>query len=156
NFFALGGHSLLAMRVVARLREALQVDVSLRALFDAPTVAGMAEEIERIRLATDAPRLPPILPVPRHRALPFSFAQQRLWFVDQLAPGNPFYNVPLAVRLWGALDVAALEKALSEIVRRHEVLRTTFETVEGRPVQVIAQTMRPTLPLEDLRALPEE
>jgi len=154
NFLALGGHSLLAMRIAARIREAFQVELPLRTLFEAPTVAGVAEEIEKARMARHELRVPPILPVPRDRDLPLSFAQQRLWFLDQLAPGNSFYNVPVAVRLLGALDVAALERALIEIVRHHEVLRTTFQTVEGRPVQVISQTLVPTLPREDLRELP--
>src|SRR5208282_2164859 len=87
--------------------------------------------------------------------LPLSFAQQRLWFIDQLDPGNSVYNFPVAVRLKGALNLAALEKSLNEIVRRHEALRTTFSMIDGRPIQTIASTLSIKLPLTDLRELPE-
>jgi len=98
---------------------------------------------------------PPMRPVSREEELPLSFAQERLWFLDQLGPGNTAYGIPVAYRLQGSLDVAALEWSLNEIVRRHEVPRTTFAVVDGRPVQVIAPEMRLTLPVEDLRGLPE-
>ena len=97
---------------------------------------------------------PPIPSASRDRDLPLSFAQQRLWFLDQLEPGNPAYNIPAAMRLRGALNVAALEQGLNEVVQRHEVLRTTFSLVEGQPVQVIAPTLTLTLPVVDLRNLP--
>jgi hypothetical protein len=87
--------------------------------------------------------------------VPLSLAQQRLWFLHQLVPGNPVYNIPSAMRLKGRLKVAALDQALSEIVRRHEVLRTTFAVVHGRPVQVITPALALTLPVVDLRQLPE-
>ncbi len=138
NFFALGGHSLLATQLLSRLREALQVELPLRSLFDAPTLAGMATAVDQARRASVGPVAPPLLPVSRADQLPLSFAQQRLWFLDQLEPESPFYNNPSAVRLTGPLDVAAFEQALNEIVRRHEGLRTSFATVDGRPVQVIA------------------
>ncbi|MDY7076205.1 MAG: amino acid adenylation domain-containing protein [Chloroflexota bacterium] len=96
-----------------------------------------------------------IQPIPRDGDLPLSFAQQRLWFLDQFEPGSPFYNVPSAVRLAGPLDVAALEQSLNEIVQRHQVLRTTFQTVDGRAVQVIAPKLTLTLPVVDLGGLPE-
>jgi aspartate racemase len=95
------------------------------------------------------------VPVTRDQDLPLSFAQQRLWFLDQLTPANAFYNIPVALRLTGSLNVAALEQVLGEIVRRHEVLRTTFESVDGRPRQVISAAMRSTIPLIDLRDLAE-
>ena len=141
DFFHLGGHSLLATQVVSRLREAFQVDLPLRGIFELPTVAGLAENIELAMRAGHKLTTPPILPAPRDGELPLSFAQQRLWFIDQLDPGNSAYNFPAAVRLTGPLDLAALQKSLNEIVKRHEVLRTTFVTVEGRPVQVIDPTL---------------
>jgi amino acid adenylation domain-containing protein/non-ribosomal peptide synthase protein (TIGR01720 family) len=155
NFFELGGHSLLATQVLSRLRTAFQVELPLRALFEAPTVAGLAQSIEAARQAEQGLSAPPLGPVPRAGALPLSFAQQRLWFLDQLVPDNPFYNMPSAVRLQGQLDVAALVQSLNEVVRRHEALRTTFATVEGQPVQVIAPTLTVPLPVVDLSELPE-
>ena len=98
---------------------------------------------------------PPMLPVPRDGDLPLSFAQQRLWFLEQLEPGTPFYNIPAALRLTGRLSVAALKQSLDEMIRRHETLRTTFATVDDQPVQVIAPFSAMTLPVVDLRYLPE-
>ncbi|HEY7767793.1 amino acid adenylation domain-containing protein [Longimicrobium sp.] len=152
NFFELGGHSLLATRVVSHIREVFGVEVPLRALFAGPTVAELAVRIEEMRRA-DLPVLPPVVPVERTGALPLSFAQERLWFIDQLEPGSAVYNIPMAWRLGGALDRAALERALGEIVRRHEALRTTFGEVDGSPVQVIAPFSGFVLPAEDLSAL---
>jgi amino acid adenylation domain-containing protein len=155
DFFALGGHSLLAMRLVSRVREALEVELPLRAVFEGPTVAQVAERVEALRRAA-LPAAPPVLPVDRGAPLPLSFAQERLWFLDRLQPGGSFFNVPVFLRLRGALDVAALERALGEIVRRHEALRTTLGQVDGTPVQVIAPFAGFALPVDDLRALEPE
>ncbi len=154
SFFELGGHSLLATRVVSRIREVFAVEVPLRALFEGPTVAELAKAVEDERRRR-LPVLPQVVPVERTGALPLSFAQERLWFLDRLAPDSPFYNVPVAWRLEGALDEAALERALGEIVRRHEALRTTFAEVDGSPVQVIASFEGFALPVEDLSDLSE-
>ncbi len=150
SFFDLGGHSLLATRVISRVREAYQVDLPLRHLFEALTVAGLAERIETAMRAEPGLSAPPIKPVSRDGNLPLSFAQQRLWFIDQMEPGNPSYNMPIAVRLTGALNVVALEASLNEIVRRHESLRTTFSALNGQPQQVIAAAQSLALPVLDL------
>jgi len=138
DFFELGGHSLLATRLVSRIRDSLQVELPLSSLFECSTVAALAERIRESHRDPEGRSAPPIEPVSRDEPLPLSFAQQRLWFLDQMAPGDVAYNLPGAVRLRGSLSAAALEKSLRELVRRHEVLRTTFANVRGRPEQVIA------------------
>jgi hypothetical protein len=126
NFFDLGGHSLLATQVIGRLRSVLQVELPLRCLFESPTIAELAESIEATMKAGQGLKAPPIVPVPRDGKLPLSFAQERLWLVDRLEPNNTAYNMPAALRLVGSLNIAALEQSFNEIVRRHEVLRTSF------------------------------
>ncbi|HET7463045.1 MAG TPA: amino acid adenylation domain-containing protein, partial [Longimicrobium sp.] len=148
EFFGLGGHSLLATRVVSRVRAVFGVELPLRALFEGPTVAEMASAVEDERRA-ELPVLPPVVPSERTGALPLSFAQERLWFLDRLEPGSTTYNLPFARRLRGPLDVDALERSLGEIVRRHASLRTTFAEVDGSPVQVIAPFGGFVLPVEE-------
>ncbi|MEA2602728.1 MAG: hypothetical protein QOF89_3720 [Acidobacteriota bacterium] len=155
DFFAFGGHSLLATRLVSRVRETLQVDVSLRRFFDAPTLAGLAAMIDDLQGqvspvpgAEVAPRPPDADPIP------LSFAQQRLWFLQQLDPASLVYNVPAAIWFRVPLRPDVLERTLHEIVRRHEVLRTRFELRDGQPCQVIDPETRAPLPLVDLSALP--
>ncbi|HVR99575.1 MAG TPA: amino acid adenylation domain-containing protein, partial [Thermoanaerobaculia bacterium] len=147
SFFELGGHSLLAFQVVGRVREALGVEIALREIFEAPAIAGLAARID----ARSAPAAPGIARVPRDGDLPLSFAQQRLWFLDQLDPGTPAYNIPLAVRVTGALSVGLLEWIFAEVVRRHEALRTLF----AGPMQVVAPPWSPRLPVIDLSGLPD-
>src|SRR5579883_1014783 len=137
NFFALGGHSLLATRVISRVHEVLQVELSLPSLFEAPSVAGLARRIEMLN-GIEPEKFAAIQPVSRDTDLPLSFAQTRLWFLNQLERESTAYNIPMALHLMGTLNVAALEMAVQEIVWRHEVLRTTFKLVNGSPVQVIA------------------
>jgi amino acid adenylation domain-containing protein len=155
DLFKLGAHSLLATQVVSRLRRTFQVEVPLRALFETPTIAGLAEKIEAVQREAEGVPVPPLVAVARDRHLPLSFAQQRLWFFSQLEPGSPFYNVPRALRLRGWLNLAALEQSINQIVERHEVLRTAFATVNDEPVQVIAACLRLQVPVVDLRHLPE-
>ncbi|MCP4656403.1 MAG: amino acid adenylation domain-containing protein, partial [bacterium] len=150
NFFALGGHSLLATQVASRVRRELEVELELRILFEQPTVAGLADEVTAARRRAEGLEAPPIRPAARRGPLPLSFAQQRLWILDRLEPGSSLYNIPSVLRLQGRLDIAALTLALAEIGRRHEVLRTRFETVDGDPVQVVEPVPEPALSLLDL------
>jgi amino acid adenylation domain-containing protein len=155
NFFDLGGHSLLAMQLASRLRSSFKVETPLPVLFEAPTVASLAAYVEGAMRNTHGVEAPALVPVARDTDPPLSFAQQRLWFLDQLNPGLSNYNMATALRLSGALDVAALRRSLAEVVRRHEALRTTLPSTEGRPVQRIAPEAELELPLEDLSRLPE-
>ncbi|MGH3933738.1 MAG: amino acid adenylation domain-containing protein, partial [Pseudonocardiaceae bacterium] len=155
NFFELGGDSILSIRVISRLRAALEVDVSPRALFTHPTVAALAAAIASQTGIGNAGALSAIPLVPRDRDLPLSFAQQRLWFLDQFESGSVEYITPLAVRLRGQLDVDALNTALTGLVARHESLRTTFDAVDGRGVQVVHEPDEVQVPVLDLSGLPD-
>ncbi|WP_427156903.1 amino acid adenylation domain-containing protein [Aliinostoc sp. HNIBRCY26] len=153
NFFELGGHSLLATRVISKVRQAFEVELPLRRLFEQPTIAGLATVIDRIIKAGIGLDAPPIERVSRDGELILSFAQQRLWFLTQLQPNSPFNNLCAAFRLQGELNVQALQQSFHEIVRRHEVLRTNFQTVAGKPVQIIASETNFSLPIIDLSNL---
>jgi amino acid adenylation domain-containing protein len=156
NFFELGGHSLLATQFISAVREQFQIELPLHVIFDSPTVAGMAEHLTTILPEEHEVSAPVIAPVSRDRDLPLSFAQRRMWFLNQLEPESAYYNVPLAMRLTGQLNRDALEKAINEVIRRHEVLRTTFATAGGEPVQVINEAVQLTLTVEDISAEGED
>ena len=155
NFFDLGGHSLMAVTVIGRIRKTFQIEIAVSRLFEHPTVSVLASNIDEEIRSGRGLRTPPIVPTSRDGGLPLSFAQQRLWFIDQLSPGNVSSNIPGGIRLTGALNVDALERSLSEIIRRHESLRTRLVGTQGDAVQVIDRPGRWTLPVEDLSDLSE-
>ncbi|NBH05022.1 condensation domain-containing protein, partial [Amycolatopsis sp. SID8362] len=144
SFFELGGDSLLSMRIASRVRADLGVEVSPRVLFTAPTLGAFAAALPTGRTAVE-----PIPVVARDGALPLSFAQQRLWFLDEFEPGGTEYLSPTALLLRGDLDVEALRRALDTLVARHESLRTTFGAVDGRGVQYVGEPYAIELPVED-------
>lgn len=156
NFFDLGGHSLLATQVMSRLRQAFCVDLPLRTVFESPSIAQLADAVEAGRKSGIGEQPPPIQPMPRTGPIPLSFAQQRLWVLAQLEPDSVAYNISIALRITGSLDVAALERSFNEVVRRHESLRTTFRSLNGVPVQVVASSLRLTVTVIDLQHLPVE
>jgi amino acid adenylation domain-containing protein len=154
DFFALGGHSLLALQVASRIRDRFGMELALREVFDEPTIAHLAARVDAARRAGDHEPLPPITRVARDGPLPLSFAQERLFFMDHLEPGSAFYNLPGAIRLHGKLAPDILKKALNEVVRRHETLRTSFGIQAGQPIQLIARECEIDLPLLDLSGRP--
>ncbi len=152
NFFDLGGHSLLATQVVAHVRRDLDTDLPLRAIFEHPTIAELARVVDEHTGASDRPAL---VVATRPERIPLSFAQQRLWFLDQLTPGNSPYLVAGVVRLTGSVDVAALSASLSDLVARHEALRTVFGLHDGVPYQSVQDSAPVVLRVTDLSALSE-
>ncbi|WP_416398937.1 amino acid adenylation domain-containing protein [Allohahella sp. A8] len=165
SFFALGGHSLLATQAMSRVRKAFQIDLPLRMIFEHPTVALLARQVDRAlakggeaaRRSGTLPVSPSLIPSisarPRDARLPLSFAQQRLWYHDQLNPGSSVFNIPFALTLSGQLNITALSQSLDYLVARHEVLRTALPSEQGEPWQQILESLRVELPLEDLSAL---
>ena len=156
NFFEMGGHSLLATQVTSRVRAAFGIEVPLRTLFERASVGELAREIEEKRREGRGERFKGIGRAERGGRVRLSFAQQRLWFIDQLEPGSAAYNVGSAIRVIGDLNIEALRRSFEEIVRRHEVLRTRFEEEEGEPVQVIGESNEVEMAVVELRELGEE
>ncbi len=156
NFFELGGHSLLATKAVAGILKILRVNLPLAAIFDEPTVAGLAARVQSL-MRDDADQMDvPLAPANwGSTAKPLSFAQQRLWFLDQLEPNSSFYNVPMALRLSGPLDSSAMEHALTSLIARHESLRTTLQLQGKEPVQVVASEIPLPVTQIDLTNFPE-
>jgi amino acid adenylation domain-containing protein/thioester reductase-like protein len=139
NFFELGGHSLLATQLVSRVRSSLKVELPLRRLFAAPSIAELALLIQQLQQQDLELAVPPIIKRAKDAEIPLSYAQQRLWFLDQFEPNSSFYNIPFGLRLVGTLNITALEQSLKEIIHRHEALRTNFITVDGQPIQIIRE-----------------
>ncbi|MCC3422541.1 MAG: amino acid adenylation domain-containing protein [Microcoleus sp. PH2017_01_SCD_O_A] len=155
NFLELGGHSLVVTQIATRIRDTFQVELPLRTLFESATVADLARNLEIASQKSPTPQPSSIQPISRHRDLPLSFSQQQLWFLCQLAPDLPFYNEPITIRLPGSVNIAALERSINEIIKRHEILRTTFAVVDGQPVMVIQDAFNFILPVVNIGELPE-
>lgn len=153
NFFESGGHSLLATQVMSRIRSTFQIELPLRTLFEAPTIADCGRYVRMAVTGEQARHGPQLRARERGGYLPMSFAQQRIWFLDQLRPGNPAYNMSGGLRLSGQLDTAVLERSLNEIVRRHEALRTRFAMQQDQPAQTILPTLHIPLIHIDLRSM---
>jgi len=155
GFFALGGHSLLATRVTTRVRVAFGVELPLRAVFESPTLSALAAAVDRLSGGASPDAAPPIVPIPRGGDLPASFAQERMWRMNRAQPGSTAYTIGSVYRFTGALEVDAFERALGEIVRRHEALRTALPEVDGAPVQRVSP---PDFHLarHDVSSLPED
>ncbi len=150
NFFELGGHSLLAIRIISRIREAFHTDLPVRAIFESPCIAELSERIASVRYQKDELMTLPIPVIPRDKEIPLSFAQQRLWFMDQFEERqSPVYNMPIAMRISGELNTEMTEKVLNEIIRRHESLRTIFPAKHGQAIQTILPNLRLSLRIAD-------
>src|SRR6185503_11146986 len=152
DFFALGGHSLLLVQVTSQIRESFQVQLALRSLFEAPTLAALAERVDMARREAGGLDDAPLVVVHRDGEAALSFAQERLWVFEQLEPDTGAYNIPRVLRLKGTLDTAALEKSVNEIIARHEVLRTSFTNVDGRPSVSIADSVTLKISVIDVPA----
>jgi acyl carrier protein len=156
NFFELGGHSLLVTSVISRIRERLAIALPFRSLFTASTIAELTQLIiQKPRgIDTTLDTLPPLIPQTRATYFPLSFAQESIWYLQQLAPKSFAYNSFVVLRFIGSLSASVLESSFNEIIRRHEVLRTNFAVVEDQPVQIITPFLNIPLEIIDLQNLP--
>jgi amino acid adenylation domain-containing protein/non-ribosomal peptide synthase protein (TIGR01720 family) len=155
SFFELGGHSLLATQLLARVNAFFQIHLPVRAFFEAPTIEQLAKQVEQALHSDQHQETLPLVPYPRAEQLPVSLTQQRLWFLDQLSPDNPFYNLCGMLHLDGPLNVFALERSIQTIEQRHEALRTTFLSIDGRALQIVSEERAITLVHCDLSHLPD-
>ncbi len=152
NFFELGGHSLLVTQVISHIRQTFKLEIPLRLLFECPTIAQLSSQIGK----NNSLPVPEIEPRKQSKNLPLSFAQQRLWFIDQLDANSTAYNMPSILRILGSLNISALEKSINQIIQRHEILRTNVISIDGQPIQVITNNIDFNLPIIDLQFLPDE
>jgi surfactin family lipopeptide synthetase A len=152
NFIELGGHSLLAAQIVSSICDRLEVELRVNSLFEAPTVAELALIVESEQKQQHLDKAKPIVRIDRSQPIPLSFCQEQLWFIAQLYPNAPVYNESLTIYLGRDINTSALEQSLTEMIHRHEILRTTFNLVDGKPVQVIHPPSGFTLPIVDLRS----
>ena len=152
HFFALGGHSLLATQLISRIRNSFQVELPVRSIFSAPTIGELSQHIRSLK-QQELAIASPISSRDQNAEFPLSYAQQRLWFLDQFQPNSAFYNMPIALRLVGSLDVTALEQSLQTIIERHEALRTNFPAIKGQPTQIIQPAKNWTISVVDLQHL---
>lgn len=155
NFFELGGHSLLATRIAAHIRETFQVDLPLHVLFQQPTIAALATYVATAINQQEGDDPLALQPLPRTEPLPLSFPQESIWFLTQLDPSNLSYHAQAVLYFTGTLHVPVLEQSLSEIVRRHEIFRTTYDALNGRPFARVHEPWKVTLPVVDLLTWPE-
>ncbi len=155
DFFARGGHSLLAVQVVTRIRAALGAQLSLEQLFRTKTIEGLAREVAKQPRRDAGLAARSVVVAPRTEPLPLSYSQQRLWLVDQMLPDSSAYHMPSGRRLRGPLDIEALRGAFEDVIRRHEILRTSFPADDGLPRQQIYPAKAFALPIDDLSSLPE-
>ncbi len=156
NFFVIGGHSLLATQIISRIKDEYNIELPLRKLFEDPTIEGLAKEVQKIMHEKNKIEIMPITAIQNKENIPLSFAQQRIWFLNEMEPGSPYYNIPDAFKLYGKLDVPILRESIILISERHELLRTAIINVNGKPQQKIFDKVEMDLPLFDLSVLNKE
>jgi len=151
DFFDLGGHSILVNQSITRMREELQTDITMKEFFEEPTIEALARRLENRQKTSRS-----IKPAPRDQEIPLSYQQEQLWFLQHLDPDSMMYHVPRAIRFRGELDIPALKQSVYHLIKRHEILRTVFPSVNGRPIQRILEPFEIPIPIIDLADLPPE